>query len=469
MRGLISVAGYVPHHRLQRGDIRGVLGKGGGKGTRSVASYDEDTTTMAVEAGRLALKGSPATAVDRLWFATSAPAYLDKTNATAIHAALRLDSSAMAMDAGGAIRSGVGALRSALESSGTTLVVSADLRSGRPSSAEEVSGGDGAAAALVGEGDVIAEYLGGASVTDEFLERWKSPGDRHTRTWEDRFGESVYPDLGRQAWESALKAASLEASDVATVAIHSQNARATGRMAKSLGGVDVLDDLSSTVGNTATAHAGLLLASLIEMAEPGQVVALVSLVDGADVLLFRTTDAVSGASVRPVGGQVAAAVDLPYGTFLAWRGEIELEPPNRPEPGRASTAVAHRSKDWKFGFEGSRDRESGALHLPPARVSFTNAHQDDMDAAPMADVQATIATFTVDRMAYSPSPPIVFGILDFDGGGRFPCELTDCNDTDVHVGDRVEMTFRLLGTQDGIHNYFWKARLLPTTDTETGD
>jgi hypothetical protein len=35
---------------------------------------------------------------------------------------------------------------------------------------------------LVGEGDVIAEYLGGASVTDEFTERWKSPGDRHTRT-----------------------------------------------------------------------------------------------------------------------------------------------------------------------------------------------------------------------------------------------------------------------------------------------
>jgi 3-hydroxy-3-methylglutaryl CoA synthase/uncharacterized OB-fold protein len=458
MRGLISVAGYVPHHRLQRGDIRGVLGKGGGKGTRSVASYDEDTTTMGVEAGRLALKGAPDVDVDRLWFATAAPAYLDKTNATAVHAALRLDSSALAMDAGGAIRSGVGALRSALESDGTTLVVSADLRSGRPSSAEEVSGGDGAAAALVGEGDVIAEYLGGASVTDEFLERWKSPGDRHTRSWEDRFGESVYPDLGRQAWEAALKAASLEASDVATVAIHSQNVRAVGRMAKSLGGVQVLDDLSSTVGNTATAHAGLLLASLVEQAEPGQVVALVSLVDGADVLLFKVT---GSSAVRPVAQQIDAAVDLPYGTFLAWRGEIELEPPNRPEPGRASTAVSHRSKDWKFGFEGSRDRDSGALHLPPARVSFTNAHQDDMEAAPMADVEATIATFTVDRMAYSPSPPIIFGILDFDGGGRFPCELTDCSEDDLHIGDRTEMTFRVLGTQDGIHNYFWKARLLP--------
>ena len=82
--------------------------------------------------------------------------------------------------------------------------------------------------------------------------------------------------------------------------------------------------------------------------------------------------------------------------------------------------MAHRSKDWKFGFVGSRDKASGALHLPPARVSFTNAHQDDMDPAPMADVEGTIVTFTVDRLAYSPSPPIVFAVVDFDGGGRFP-------------------------------------------------
>ncbi len=457
------MGGYVPHHRLQRGDIRSVLGKGGGKGTRSVASYDEDTTTMAVEAGRTALRGlsDGAATPTALWFATSAPAYLDKTNATAIHAALRLDGSALAMDAGGAVRSGVGALRSALEGTGTTLVVTADERSGRPSSAEEASGGDGASAALVGEADLVAEYLGGASVTDEFVERWRRPGDRHTRSWEDRFGEAVYPDLGCRAWDAALKAASLEAADVDRVGVVGQNARSTGKVAKALGVADVADDLSATVGNTGTAHAGLVLASMVDAAEPGQVLALVSLVDGADVLLFRTTDAVAGRSTRTVAQQVEAAEDLPYATFLAWRGELELEPPNRPEPGRASSAVAFRNRDWKFGFEGSRDQQSGALHLPPARVSFANQAQDEMDPAPMADVEATIATFTVDRMAYSPSPPIVFAILDFDGGGRFPCELTDCTADDVHIGDRTEMTFRLLGTQDGIHNYFWKARLLP--------
>src|SRR5712691_5407275 len=104
MRGILSAAAYIPHRRLQRAEIRKVMGSGGGNGTRSVASFDEDTTTMAVEACRLLGETSP----DALWFSTSNPAYLDKTNAAAIHAALRLDGATQALDFGGAIRSGIG-------------------------------------------------------------------------------------------------------------------------------------------------------------------------------------------------------------------------------------------------------------------------------------------------------------------------------------------------------------------------
>jgi hydroxymethylglutaryl-CoA synthase len=53
---------------------------------------------------------------------------------------------------------------------------------------------------------------------------------------------------------------------------------------------------------------------------------------------------------------------------------------------------------------------------------------------------------------------MVFAVVDFDGGGRLPLELTDVDAAEVRVGDVVEMTFRRLSTADGIHNYFWKAR-----------
>ena len=87
---------------------------------------------------------------------------------------------------------------------------------------------------------------------------------------------------------------------------------------------------------------------------------------------------------------------------------------------------------------------------------------DDMEPLPMADANGTVVTFTVDRMVYSPSPPVVFAVVDFDGGGRFPVELTDVDDGSLSIGDRVEMTFRRLFTADGIHDYFWKAKPLRT-------
>ena len=107
----------------------------------------------------------------------------------------------------------------------------------------------------------------------------------------------------------------------------------------------------------------------------------------------------------------------------------------------------------------------------------------------MADATGTIATFTVDRLAFAPdgalvsirvfaavaqhhrgqseallglastpSPPMVAAVIDFAGGGRFRCQLTDVDHAAVAVGDRVEMTFRRMLTANGVHNYFWKAR-----------
>ena len=470
MRGIVSAAGYLPFRRLQRADITATFGTGGGKGTRTVASYDEDTTTLGVEAARLALRSAGTVPVDAVWFATADPAYLDKTNATAIHAALRLDGDASALDLGGAMRSGIGALRIALEGSGSTLVVSSDIRTGLPTSPDESAGGDAGAAALVGDDGVIAEYLGAGAATDEFLDRWRSPGDRRSRVWEERFGETKYVPLGEQAWNAALKQAEVEAGDLDHVVIAGMHARAVTSLAKRLGLRDgaLADNHLATVGNPGTAQAGLLLASVLETAQPGALVAVVSLADGADALVFRVTDAITGfRAARTVATQIASGADLPYGKFLAWRGMVTVEPPRRPEPARVSASAAGRSEDWKFAFVGSRDRTTGALHLPPARVSAGGA-LDDMEPAPMADTAGTIVTFTIDKLAYSPSPPIVFAVVDFDGGGRFPVEMTDVDAADVQIGDRVEMTFRRLFTADGIHDYFWKARPVRAGSQEDG-
>jgi hydroxymethylglutaryl-CoA synthase len=472
----LSAAGYVPYRRLDRAEINRFFGTGGGKGTRAVASHDEDTSTLGVEAARLALRAGPDLEPGALWFATSTPAYLDKTNATVVHAALRLPSTVPAFDFGGALRSGAGALQTALTNSGTVLVVSADTRNGLATSGDESIGGDAGAALVLGDdgpgGDVIAEWLGSGSATDEFLDRWRIPGEQRSKLWEERFGETRYVALGREAWERALKDVGLASNEIDQVIISGMHSRANKALVRQLGvreGV-VRDDLAGTVGQSGTAHPGLLLAAALEE-EVGRfndvgaerVIALVHLADGADVFLLRTTNALgSFQPARTVATQIEDGAPVSYGKFLSWRNMVDLEPPRRPEPQRVSSSAAWRSESWKFGFVGSRDRTSGAVHLPPARVSMKGGATDDMEPLPMADAKGTVVTFTVDRMVYSPSPPVVFAVVDFDGGGRFPVELTDVDDGSLAIGDRVEMTFRRLFTADGIHDYFWKAKPIRT-------
>jgi hydroxymethylglutaryl-CoA synthase len=461
MRGIQSYAAYVPYRRLERKDIAAVFGGAPGRGQRAVASFDEDTTTMGFEAARLALRSSGGVP-GALWFATAEPAYLEKTNATAIHAALRLDSHVPAMDLNGAVRSGIGALVAALRSTDQILVTTAGIRGGLPTGADESEGGDGAAALLVGDDGaqpVIAEHLGGASETEEFVDRWREPGAPMTRRWEERFGETVYVPMADRAWNAALKACELSPDQVDVAVVTGTHARAARAVANRLGTKTVADNLAAVVGNTGAAHFGVVLASVLDSAAPGTTIAIVALADGADVVVLRTTDAIASYSPsRPVAEQIGRGAPIAYARYLSWRNMVDVEPPNRPMPSRPSSSAAARSTDWKFGFVGSRDRTTGIVHLPPQRVGINGGAVDDMEPVAEADSLATITTYTVDRLIYSESPPVVFAVLDFDGGGRFPCQLTDCEPDDVEVGGRVEMTFRRLFTADGIHNYFWKAR-----------
>jgi hydroxymethylglutaryl-CoA synthase len=110
MRGITGWGVHLPYPRLDKSAIRAVAGAGGGFGTRTVASYDEDTTTMGAEAGRAALRGRDLRP-QSLWFATTEPAYADRTNATVLHAVLRLDRAVPAYDVVGSVRSAMAALR----------------------------------------------------------------------------------------------------------------------------------------------------------------------------------------------------------------------------------------------------------------------------------------------------------------------------------------------------------------------
>ena len=463
MTSLLSYGAYLPSGRIDRAEVAATLGSGGqNRGQRVVASFDEDSTTMGVAAARAALSVLPSAGAEApadLYFATTSPAYLDKTNAAAIHTALGLGGQGFAADLAGSARSGMAALRSATALGG--IAVLADVRTGQPGSADERGGGDAAAAFVFGYGDdgdgAIAHMIGQASRTAEVLDRWRSPARAASELWEERFGYEIYAPLIREASAAALTDAGLDKVD--HIVLVSPNS-AVPRRGKSLV-TGTASTSFSPVGHAGVADAGVALAAVLDHAEPGQTILVLSAADGCDALVLRTTDQLP-ARRQPVAvdAQLKAGVPVPYASYLTWRGWLEREPPRRPEPDRPAAPPSARAGDWKFSFTGSACTACGFVHLPPARVCHRCGAVDQMAQARLADTAGTVATFTVDRLAYSPAPPLVDAVVNFDGGGRYALEVADADPDRLAVGSRVELVFRRLFTAGGVHNYFWKAKVV---------
>lgn len=458
MSTITAAAVHLPWGRLARETF------GGGTGTRAVASHDEDSTSLAVEAARALVPDGRRSRFDAVVFTTTTPGYADRTNAAAIHQALDLPTATAAYDMVGSVRSTVGALRAALDGARVgrvTLVASGDVRVGLPGSVDERDGGDGGAALVVGgDGPPMAELLGAGAATAEFLDRWRIPGALTSRQWEERFGEKAYGPLAAAAVDAALADAGLDATAIdylIATGLHRRAALIGGRQAAGLI-TEVVDDLHGSIGTCGAAHPLVLLTDVLQRVEEGKVVALLTIADGADCLVFRTGPGVGTVSGRPVTAQLGGA-PVDHQDVLVWRGLLHREPPRRPDPDRPAAPPSNRNREWKFGFVGSTCRDCGTRHLPPERVCLECRSVDHMDRVPLAGLAGTIATFAVDHLAFSLASPVVVAAVDLDGGGRLQCELTDVDATAVAVGDRVEMTFRrMYTTADGVHNYFWKAR-----------
>ena len=316
----------------------------------------------------------------------------------------------------------------------------------------------------------MAELIGRGAASDEFLDRWRVPGEADSHIWEERFGEEIYVPLAREAFAAALKDAGLAEGDIDHAVVTGLHGRATRAAANGLGVRDgvLAPDLLGSVGNLGAAHAAVALCDALERAEAGQVIVVLSLADGADAFVLRTTPALvdaqrarAEAGVPSVAEQVAAGRDdLSYASFLTWRSQLHREPPRRPDPERPGAPTVHRSEEWKYAVAASRCTACGFRHMPPTRACLNCHAIDQMQPERLADTPGTVATFTIDHLAFSLSPPVIGVIIDFDGGGRFRCELTDARPDELSIGDRVSMTFRRVWTAQGVHNYFWKARPL---------
>ena len=266
MAGIVSYGSYVPYRRLKRAAIGQVLGVAAGKGERSVASFDEDSVSMAVEATRDALRGAKAADTQALFFATTTPPYGEKLNAATLGAATLLPAEIRAADCTGSVRAGLSAMLQASDAvkagAKQAVVAMADCRLAAPEGKAEQSNGDAAAAFVFGNDNVIAEIEATASMTREILDTWRAPGERFGHSWEERFTltQSHGPILA-QVIKTVLEKVKVAPTDLAKIVIDTPNPRAIDEVARALKlePSKFADSFAPTVGQTGAAHIGLML------------------------------------------------------------------------------------------------------------------------------------------------------------------------------------------------------------------
>ncbi|MDQ0463166.1 3-hydroxy-3-methylglutaryl CoA synthase [Caulobacter ginsengisoli] len=479
MVGIAAWGAYAPRLRLSRKAAAtanawvapNLMGKA--KGERSMANWDEDALTMAVEAGRDALgPGDDRSAIDSLYFASTTAPFADRLNAGVVAAALTLEKQLSATDVTGSQRCGLTALAQAWIAvagggAAQSLVIAADHRRARAASAQELDFGDGAAAFLITPDGGAAEVLGYGVVTDDFVDHFRSADQEFDYSWEERWiRDEGIAKLVPPVIAKALATAKVEASAVTHFCFPSTFAGMAATLAKGAGipAEAVRDNLASTLGETGCAHALVMLAHTLEQAKPGDLILVAQFGQGAEAMLLKVGEGVAAA--RPARGVTGSLADRKeetnYLKFLFFNGLVEWEKGMRAEKdNKTALTTLYRNSDQILGLVGGRCRETGVVQYPRTRISVApnNPAVDTQDPYKFADRTATILTWSADFLTYSMSPPNHYGTVVFEGGGRIFMDITDVEQGDVETGMAVRMAFRLKEVDEkrGFRRYFWKA------------
>lgn len=467
MIGIKSYGAYIPVYRLSESELARAWGGRGGRGEISVANYDEDSITMAVEAAIDCLNGTDRDIADGLYFASTTPPYSEKMSASIVAAATDLRDDLFTLDIGNSLRCGTSAIKAAHDSikSGSAkniLVTAADCRLAPPASEFESVFGDGAAAFLIGGEDVAVAIEDSHSISSDFLDVWKRAEDPYIRTWEDRFIlQYGYSEKLGIAVSALLKKTGLSAKDFAKVVYYAPNARSHQRMIRQLKiePEQVQAPMFDSIGNTGAAFAPMMLVAALEEAKPGDRILWANYGDGADAFILQVTDQIEKVrDRRGIKHHLESKMEIPnYEKYIRFRNLMQGEADRRPQY-ISSLPMIWRDRKQVTPLHGGRCRKCGNIQFPIQRVCAYCQAKDDYEEVRLADKKATVFTFSMDERAVEVDPPRVWTINDLDGGGRIYCTMTDRDTEQIEIGMGVEMTFRKIHEGAGLHNYFWKCR-----------
>ncbi len=484
MAGITSDGAYIPRLRLDRMAIFQAMGWFApaivtvAQGERSMCNWDEDSITMAVAASRDCLNGMDKKGLDALYLASTTLPFADRQNAGIVSAALNLRDDLITADFTASQKAATTALITALESVSSgerknILVAASDRRETKTAHFYEMWFGDGAGALMVGGADVIAEYKGSFSLSCDFVDHYRGADKKYDYAWEERWTRDAgYAVFIPKVVTGLFDKLGINMDNVDKLVYPCFFKRDHQKIARDLGAdpAKLVDNLHEICGETGAAHSFVMFTAALEKSRPGDRILLCGFGQGANALYFEVTENVTKLPGRNgTAGSLANRKPVDnYHKWLKFRDLIKTEMGIRAEaPTQTAATVLWRKNKMILGLVGGKCRECDTPQFPKSDICVNPGcgafySQDDYE---FAEIPAKVKTFTGDLLAVSVDPPAIYGMVQFEGGGRMAADFTDCELDEIEVGLPITMAFRRksVDRERGFVNYFWKA--VPTMRT----
>jgi hydroxymethylglutaryl-CoA synthase len=341
--GIVGYGAYVPRFRLPAKEVARVWADGAGGlpiKEKAVAGLDEDTITMSIEASRnaLARAGINPREVRAVWVGSESHPYAVKPSSTIVGEAIGATPHIQAADLEFACKAGSEAVVMSIGLVGSgmgryALAIGMDTAQGRPGDALEYTAASGGAAFIVGPAEeslaVYEATLSHVTDTPDFWRRayahYPSHGHRFT-------GEPAYFEHITSAGRKLMEELGTTPGDYTYAVFHQPNTKFPQRAAEILGFTPEQIKtglLVPVIGNTYAGSSLIGLTAILDEAQPGDRILMVSFGSGAgsDAFSIRVTDQINERRPRAALTQdyIARRVEIDYATYARFRHKLQMK------------------------------------------------------------------------------------------------------------------------------------------------
>ncbi|MFC2054816.1 hydroxymethylglutaryl-CoA synthase [Chloroflexota bacterium] len=341
--GIVGYGAYVPRYRLPATEVSRIWtdSKGGVPiKEKAVPGLDEDVVTMSIEAARNALgrAGIDPTEIRAVWVGSESHPYAVKPTSTLVAEAIGAVPNVQAADWEFACKAGTEAMVAAIGLVGSqmaryALAVGMDTAQGKPGDALEYTAGAGGAAYLLGPAEEsLAMIESTYSFVTDTPDFWRRAYQKYPEHGQRFTGDPAYFKHIYEAGSALLEATYTTPGDYKYAVFHQPNTKFPQRVGAMLGfSKEQIETglLVPVIGNTYAGSAIIGLTAVLDVAEPGDRIMMVSFGSGAgsDAFAITVTENILERRDQAPRTQdyIARRTEIDYATYARMRGKLVVK------------------------------------------------------------------------------------------------------------------------------------------------